>query len=245
MTILREEKIKKAVREHYGALAHGAACCGEEAGASRVERLYQTEWLKVLPASVTEASAGCGDPVTLGSLLPGETVLDLGSGGGIDCFLAAQEVGSEGKVIGVDMTPEMVALARQNASKLEAHNVEFRLGEIEHLPVETESVDVIISNCVINLSPDKGAVFHEALRVLRPGGRLSVSDMVLVGPLPEESRGSLDQWAACVAGALPKEDYLRRIRAAGFTEVTVAEEHGIGEGDPVASIRVRGVKPQR
>ncbi|MEM3531507.1 MAG: arsenite methyltransferase [Candidatus Methanomethyliaceae archaeon] len=167
---------------------------------------------------------GCGNPVALASIKEGETVLDLGSGGGIDVFLAAKKVGTKGKVIGVDMTEEMINKARDVASKYGYNNVEFRLGEIENLPIESESVDVIISNCVINLSPDKERVFREAYRVLKPGGRIMISDLVTEGELPETLKKSFDAWANCVAGALEKNDYLGVIRKAGFKNVKIVSE---------------------
>jgi SAM-dependent methyltransferase len=170
---------------------------------------------------VTGVSLGCGNPAAIGELQPGEVVLDLGSGGGIDCFLAARQVGPQGRVIGLDMTPEMIKLARRNAREVGATNVDFRYGEMEEIPLPDASVDVIISNCVINLSPDKDAVFREAYRVLRPGGRISVSDIVLDGELPAGIRERLDAWAACVAGALQEADYLAKIGAAGFERVEV------------------------
>jgi SAM-dependent methyltransferase len=170
---------------------------------------------------VTEASLGCGNPIAIASLRPGEVVLDLGSGGGIDCFLAARKVGPAGRVIGLDMTPDMIKLAQRNAKKIGATNVEFRLGEMEDMPLPDRSVDAIISNCVINLSPDKDAVFQEAYRVLRPGGRMSVSDIVIQGELPQPVRERLDAWAACVAGALDEAVYLDKMRLAGFEDVDV------------------------
>jgi ubiquinone/menaquinone biosynthesis C-methylase UbiE len=169
-------------------------------------------------------SLGCGDPVTLAGLQPGQTVLDLGSGGGIDCFLAAKQVGPSGYVIGVDMTADMIEKARANARQMGIENVEFRLGEIEHLPVADESVDVIISNCVINLSPDKPQVFRDAYRALRPGGRLTVSDIVTRVELPSEVKQNLGSWAACVAGAWLDRDYVGAIEAAGFVDVTIEEK---------------------
>jgi arsenite methyltransferase len=172
-----------------------------------------------LPEEVTELSMGCGDPITLASLKPGQTVLDLGSGGGIDCFMAAKKVGEAGHVIGVDMTAEMLEKARLNQSRMGFKNVEFRLGEIEHLPVADNTVDVIISNCVVNLSPDKPQVFREAFRVLRPGGKFAVSDIVTDGPLPQEVKDSLTAWAGCVAGALDVKEYLDGLKAAGFTNI--------------------------
>jgi SAM-dependent methyltransferase len=174
-----------------------------------------------LPKEVTDLSLGCGDPVTLAALLPGQVVLDLGSGGGIDCFLAAERVGAAGRVIGVDMTPQMLERARRNKAKIGADNVEFRLGEIEHLPVADNSVDVVISNCVINLSTDKEQVFREIYRVLKPGGRLAVSDIVTNGDLPEAVKNDLVAWAGCVAGAVDIEVYKQAIEKAGLVDVAV------------------------
>ena len=201
-----------------------SSCCGSaevESGESFAARFYSAEELTGLPDTVTDASLGCGNPLAIAQLQPGETVLDLGSGGGIDCFLAARQVGSGGRVIGLDMTPDMIKLARRNAKKLGVANVDFRYGEMEEMPIPDESVDTIISNCVINLSPDKDAVFGEAYRVLRPGGRLSVSDIVVDGDLPQPVRDSLSAWAGCVAGALDESDYLNKIRAAGFERIEV------------------------
>lgn len=231
-------EVRKVVREKYGEIAsqftaqgeasccgpnssQGNDCCGTDQAKplSHVAQLYETPDVGELPEDVTNLSLGCGDPVTLASLELGQIVLDLGSGGGIDCFLAAKRVGERGRVIGVDMTPAMLDKARSNKAKLGAENVEFRLGEIEHLPVENESVDVVISNCVINLSPDKPQVFREAFRVLRPGGRLAVSDIVTDGPLPEEIKNDLSAWAGCVAGAWEAKDYLAAIEEAGFVRV--------------------------
>jgi ubiquinone/menaquinone biosynthesis C-methylase UbiE len=188
---------------------------------------------------------GCGNPTAIAELSKGEVVLDLGSGAGIDCFLAAEKVGAGGRVIGLDMTPEMVQLARENARVVESANVEFCLGEMEHMPVEDNSVDVIISNCVINLSPDKDAVFREAYRVLKLGGRLCVSDMVLLEELPEGVKESLAQWAGCVTGALSEEEYLGKIRAAGFVQVTLQMDKVAWSDsrDEVASVRVKAFKP--
>jgi arsenite methyltransferase len=201
------------------------SCCGPSEtsaeSASGALRLYSAEELAELPDTVADASLGCGNPTAIADLKPGETVLDLGSGGGIDCFLAAKKVGPEGRVIGLDMTPDMIRLARRNAKKLGATNVDFRFGEMEDIPLPDESVDVIISNCVINLSPDKSAVFNEAFRVLRPGGRMTVSDIVIDGQLPQAIRSRLDAWAGCIAGALDESDYVGKIRAAGFQDVAV------------------------
>lgn len=203
----------------------GASCCGPSEGAveiaSGAAALYSGEELAGLPDSVTGASLGCGNPIALAGLRPGEVVLDLGSGGGIDCFLAAKRVGPEGRVIGLDMTPDMIKLARKNAIKIGAENVDFRYGEMEEMPLPDRSVDVIISNCVVNLSPDKDAVFGEAFRVLRPGGRMMISDVVVDGELPPSIRERLDAWAGCIAGALDESVYLDKIRAAGFERVEV------------------------
>ena len=229
--------IRSVVREQYGAIASEASdgeqadcgcstmqssCCGSSDNAeqlSMVSKLYEDPDVAELPAEVTDISLGCGDPVTLASLTSGQTVLDLGSGGGIDCFLAAKKVGPTGKVIGVDMTAAMIERARANKAKLGVENVEFRLGEIEHLPVADNTVDVIISNCVINLSPDKPQVFREAFRALKPGGRLAVSDIVTDGLLPAAIKDDLSAWAGCIAGALDVKDYIVAIEDAGFVEV--------------------------
>ncbi|GIW13906.1 MAG: arsenite S-adenosylmethyltransferase [Tepidiforma sp.] len=223
-------------------------CCGDVPAAgddvaiSRIAELYRQSDINDLPATVTDVAFGCGNPTAIAALEPGQVVLDLGSGGGIDCFLAAKMVGPSGRVYGVDMTPEMVRLARKNAEKVGAANVEFRLGEIEHLPMPDESVDVIISNCVINLSPDKPQVFREAFRVLKPGGRLQVSDIVWTKPVPDEVRSDMEQWAGCIAGALLESDYLEHIRAAGFVDVTSeATEYPGGKG--IASAAVVARKP--
>jgi SAM-dependent methyltransferase len=205
--------------------SEGDGCCGvvQESGecTSAASRFYSSAELADLPDTVTNASLGCGNPIAIAELQPGEVVLDLGSGGGIDCFMAARQVGPEGKVIGLDMTPDMIKLARRNAKKVGAQNVDFRYGEMEEMPLPDASVDAIISNCVINLSPDKDAVFGEAYRVLRPGGRLSISDMVVDGDLPPAIRDSLNAWAGCIAGALDESVYLDKIRAAGFEKVEV------------------------
>ena len=198
-----------------------SACCaaeGDDAQLSRIAALYADAAVDDLPSTVTDVAFGCGNPTAIARLQPGEVVLDLGSGGGIDCFLAAKMVGEQGRVIGVDMTPEMIALAERNREKVGAANIEFRHGQIEALPVDDASVDVIISNCVINLSPDKDAVFREAFRVLRPGGRLQVSDMVWTGAEAPAS-DDMASWAGCVAGALPEHDYLAKLRSAGFVDV--------------------------
>lgn len=219
-----------AVREHYAErIKNSASCCGSDACCSTENLLYPVDLLTAVPADVANASYGCGDPITLASLTAGQTVLDLGSGAGLDCLLAAQKVGASGRVIGVDMTPEMLQRARENAQRVNATNVEFRHGYLEDLPVDSDSVDVVISNCVINLAPDKSKVFAEIVRVLRspdpasgsPGGRLAVSDIVTDGELPEAIKQSLSAWAGCIAGALDVADYARMMRAAGLTDIEI------------------------
>ncbi|MGH2520946.1 MAG: arsenite methyltransferase, partial [Anaerolineales bacterium] len=180
------------------------------------------------PGSVTDLSLGCGDPVSLAEIREGDTVLDLGSGGGIDCFLAAKRTGPNGYVIGVDMTPDMLERARANARKLNATNIEFREGQIERLPVENDTVDMILSNCVINLSPDKPQVFREMFRALKPGGRVAVSDIVTHGPMRSSVAQSLESWSACVAGALDVQDYHAGLEAAGFVEVAITPKDEMG-----------------
>ncbi len=219
------DDIRSAVRDRYAQAARqapkaGCGCgCG---GASQSEQLgYERSDLDAIP-SEADLGLGCGNPTALAGLQPGETVLDLGSGGGIDCFLASRRVGPGGRVIGVDMTPEMLDRARAAARRDGYQNVEFRLGEIENLPVADATVDAVISNCVINLSPDKGRVFREAFRALKPGGRLLVSDIVLSEELPAQLRDNVGLWAGCLAGAIAEAEYLRLIREAGFSRVSVA-----------------------
>ena len=230
---MEKEEIRKVVREGYGKIAKqdssccasGKSCCGSPNSAQNIGRKigYSEEELKAVPEGAN-LGLGCGNPIALASLKEGEVVLDLGSGAGFDCFLAANQVGKTGKVIGVDMTAEMLDRARENARKGNYDNVEFRLGEIENLPVGDRQVDVIISNCVINLSPNKKRVFEEAFRVLRPGGNLMVSDIVLLKELPAEIRNSVAAYVGCVAGAVTKKEYLKVIQAAGFEETKVLGE---------------------
>jgi len=243
----KNEKIKKHVKKRYAEVAKGTSCCEATTCCSPSSRTsytrmigYSDEELKGLPDSAIRTVAGCGNPTALAGLKEGEVVLDLGSGGGIDVFLAAKKVGPKGKVIGVDMTEEMIQLAKKNAERMKTENVEFRLGEIENLPVEDGTVDVIISNCVINLSPDKDKVFSEAFRVLKPGGRMLISDIVTQGELPTEIREDPEMWAACVAGALDEADYLQKIRNAGFEKVRVLARNNFMA--TVSSIKVRAYK---
>lgn len=214
--------IHETVREHYAErIKSNASCCGPDNCCGSESNLYPEDLLATLPEGESGVSYGCGDPVTLASLTPGQTVLDLGSGAGLDCFFAAKKVGETGHVIGVDMTPEMIERATASAKRLDISNVEFRQGYIEDLPVDSDTVDVIISNCVINLSPDKAKVFAETFRVLKPGGKLAVSDIVTDGPLPDVVKQSLSAWAGCVAGAVEAGEYIGMMEAVGFTNVTV------------------------
>jgi SAM-dependent methyltransferase len=202
-----------------------SSCCGSADFAQDISRKigYSDEELKAVPESAN-LGLGCGNPVALASLREGETVLDLGSGAGFDCFLAASRVGEKGKVIGVDMTSEMIEKAKENARKGSYENVEFRLGEIEKLPVLDNSIDAVISNCVINLSPDKGKVFQETFRILKPGGRLMISDIVLLKKLPKLIKESIEAYVGCVSGAIIKSECLEKIEAAGFRDVRVIDE---------------------
>ena len=229
------EDIREKVQERYARIATGlGSCCGpaksgcgcSQPGALSQSVGYSAEELQSIPADAN-LGLGCGNPLALAALREGETVLDLGSGGGIDCFLAARRVGARGRVIGVDMTPDMVHLARKNAGRGDYVNVEFRLGEIEHLPVPDGSIDVVISNCVINLSVDKAQVFREIFRVLKPGGRMMVSDIVLTRELPAAVQKSVAAYTSCVAGAMTRDDYLQAIRAAAFGHVDILAESGV------------------
>jgi len=223
--------IHKSVQEHYGNLAkQSGSCCEITSSAKEAENLlYPREMLAGLPDDVANFTAGSGDPITLARLQPGETVLDLGSGGGLDCFLAARQVGATGRVIGVDMTQEMLERARSAAKRMQAHNVEFREGFLESLPVDDASVDVIISNCVINLSPDKPQVFREMYRVLRspdpalgkPGGRIAVSDILTNRTIPAAALKDNEDWCGCVSGAIPKKDYAAALEKAGFVDIRI------------------------
>ncbi len=273
-----EGRSRNFVRNRYAGIAkQGGSCCGPATccdGSAMEEEVgkrigYSEEELRSVPEGAN-LGLGCGNPVALSSLSEGETVLDLGSGAGFDCFLAARRVGSNGKVIGVDMTPEMIEKARDNARKGGFENVEFRLGEIENLPAADNSVDAVISNCVINLSTVKEKVFAEAYRVLKPGGRVMISDLVLSRELPEGLAGSLAAYAGCIAGAILKEGYLRLLTAAGFRNARILEESAFSPtgvemdsyvravagsfqvpldevreaAGSVSSVRIFGVKPQ-
>lgn len=252
------EKVRSAVREQYGAIARGEAsscapgCCGSSPRTGRALGYSEAE-LGAVPDGV-DLGLGCGNPQAIAALRSGEVVLDLGAGAGFDCFLAARQVGPTGRVIGVDMTAEMIARARGNAEKIAVRNVDFRLGEIEHLPVGDADVDVVISNCVINLSPDKEAVFREAFRVLRPGGRLAISDVVLLAPLPDAIASDLGALSACVSGAASVETIEKALATAGFGAIRIdvnAESRrfirdwlpGSGVEEYIASASIEATKP--
>ena len=230
---MKREEIKKLVQEGYGKVASKKhSCC--DLGNMHTQKIdfaekiskkmgYTDEDIGSVPEEAN-LGLGCGNPIALASLKEGDVVLDLGSGAGFDCFLAANKVGRTGKVIGVDMTPEMIEKARSNAQKGNYDNVEFRLGDIENLPVEDNSIDVIISNCVVNLSPDKRRVFEESFRVLKPDGALMVSDIVLLKELPDSIKNSAHAYINCIAGAIKKDDYIGAMKAAGFNEVKIVDE---------------------
>jgi arsenite methyltransferase len=250
---MKNEKIKKIVREGYAKVVRKeASCCGATPSPCSCSTPTSEEISKKIGYSQKDIDTvpkganlglGCGNPVALASLKKGETVLDLGSGAGFDCFLAARRVDKNGRVIGVDMTPEMIDKARENARKGRYQNVEFRLGEIENLPVADNTVDIVISNCVINLSPEKKRVFEEAFRVLKPGGRLMVSDIVLLKKLPEIIRKNVQAYVGCLSGAEMKHRYLQLIEQAGFEQVKIVEENCFPvenmANDPTAQVIVK------
>jgi arsenite methyltransferase len=235
-----EEEKRREVRQGYARIAQKqGSCCGSNTSYEASKKMgYSEEDIEAVPEGAN-MNLGCGNPVALASLKEGETVIDLGSGGGFDCFLAAKKVGKRGKVIGVDMTPEMIDKARENAGKGEYTNVEFRLGEIENLPVADNTADIIISNCVINLAPNKKRVFQEAFRVLKSGGRLMVSDLVLLKELPEAVKKGMDS-TSCITGAIMKDKYIETIKSVGFENVRIIQENGYCsedfEGDPDAEV---------
>jgi len=244
--------VKETVKEKYGEAAlrvisgSGSACCGSGASSCSAtdlitSGLYNDQQKDELPETAVLASLGCGNPTALAELKPGETVLDLGSGGGIDVLLSARRVGPKGKVYGLDMTDEMLALARENQRKAGAENVEFLKGEIESIPLPENSVDVIISNCVINLSADKDRVLHEAFRVLKPGGRLAVSDVVTRGEIPPEIRKSILLWVGCVAGALEENEYKGKLAAAGFEHIDIEPTRIFRAEDALSFLEDKGI----
>ena len=234
LNTLTKEAVRESVRQNYRKIAVengnccGPTCCTGVAGTQADKLGYSTEDTKGVPEG-SNLGLGCGNPLAIASLQPGQTVLDLGSGAGFDCFLAAKAVGPSGRVIGVDMTPEMIAKARRNAANGDYENVEFRTGEIEHLPVGDATVDVIISNCVINLSPDKRSVIQDAYRALKPGGRLAISDIVATQELPEDVRNDLALHSGCLAGATPIHELRKFLSDAGFRNVKIEEKTGSRE----------------
>lgn len=245
---MQNRKNKKIVKKHYGKIAGGDGCCsrGNQGENERIAKSigYSDEEIRL--AGEANMGLGCGNPTGMGEIEKGETVLDLGSGTGLDCFLAAEKVGKTGKVIGVDMTEEMVKRARENAQKQGYSNVEFKIGDIENLPVEDNSIDVIISNCVVNLVPDKPKVFREVYRALRKGGRMYISDIVLLDNLTQEQKEDEELIAGCVGGALLRNDYLRIIKEAGFKVRILSEDKDISKrqyrGIPLESLKVEAKK---
>lgn len=252
---MNEKEIKEAVKDRYSKIAakeesiNSCCSCGPDLVIEQAKSAgYSLEDLKSIPEDAV-FGLGCGNPTALAELKEGETVLDLGSGGGIDVFLAANKVGNSGKVIGVDMTEEMVATATKNAEEGKYENVEFKLGEIENLPIENNSIDVIISNCVINLTPDKLVAYNEVFRVLKPGGRILVSDLVTEKEIPEDIKRSFQAWSDCIAGAMEKQLYLDTIKEAGFNDVEIIEQHYFTEPNmderlvgKIISIQIKATK---
>lgn len=250
---MEQKNIKKFVKDRYSKIAKeeelSCSCCGPQDILTQAKAMgYSEDEIKSIPEEAM-MGLGCGNPTALAEIKKGDIVLDLGSGGGIDVFLAAQKVGDEGKVIGVDMTEEMVKKASKIAKNRGYENVEFRLGEIENLPIEDDSIDVIISNCVINLTPDKSVAYNEVFRVLKPGGSILVSDLVTDGHIPEEIRRSFQAWSACIAGALESKEYLNIIKKAGFKDVAVVSASYFTESGmdgrligKIISIQVKAIK---
>ena len=245
---MQKEEVKKIVKESYTKIAKGSdcSCCGAKQEQTRIAEEIGYSKEDIGKFSEANLGLGCGNPVAMSEMKVGDTVLDLGSGAGFDCFLSARKVTESGKVIGVDMVPEMVAKAKANAEKYGHTNVEFKLGEIENLPVEDETIDIIISNCVINLSPDKDRVFDEAFRVLKNGGKMFVSDIVLLQELPEEVKSNKDLLSGCVAGALLKDNYIAKMKNAGFAVEVLSEDRDISKkqysGMPLESLKVKAIK---
>jgi ubiquinone/menaquinone biosynthesis C-methylase UbiE len=247
---MESDKIKEVVKESYGAIASSQSSCGCSCGCKSNQEIareigYHDEDISSVPEA--NLGLGCGNPLALGKIKEGDIVLDLGSGAGFDAFLAARKVGASGKIIGVDMTEEMIGKATANAQKYNYTNVEFKLGDIENLPIENNSIDVIISNCVINLAPDKAKVFQEALRVLKPGGKMYISDIVLLDELSEKQRNNEALIAGCVGGALLKDSYIEIIKQAGFEVNILGENKDISkkqyQGLPLESLAIEAIKP--
>ena len=241
---MADKTVDEAVREHYAAAARAASCCGDVSTVVPDDMVYgavcyEGSDLEGLPAEAMAGSIGCANPVALADLHPGEDVLDLGSGGGIDVLLAARRVGPSGKAYGVDMTDEMLELARANQSRARVDNVEFLKGRIEDIPLPDNSVDVVISNCVVNLSGDKASVFAEALRLLRPGGRLAVADVVADHGVSAELADNMAAWVDCLGGALTRDEYQSGLESAGFGDVTIRDSHLVGDGFTSALITAR------
>ncbi|MBI5931434.1 MAG: arsenite methyltransferase [Chloroflexi bacterium] len=239
------EDIHEAVKSRYGRLAEtSSSCCGDGGGCNA--NLYETD-INLIPSEVAEFSLGCGDPISIAELRPGEVVVDLGSGGGLDAFLSAQRVGETGRVIGIDMTPAMIERATQARDKQGFKNVEFRLGQIEHMPIEANTADVIISNCVINLAPDKKAVFKDAFRVLKSGGRFAVADIVTEGELTSDERANMDFWSECLTGAIDVNVYLNALREVGFVDAQVTHKAAYSDNNDftakIFSARITARKP--
>jgi len=249
---MQKDEIKEIVRDSYSKIASssGCSCCGSDCGPDKTQEKIAEEigYAKEEIAKFSEANLGlgCGNPVAMAELKEGDAVLDLGSGAGFDCFLAAGRVGEKGKIIGIDMVSEMVEKARENTEKYGYKNIEFKLGDIEALPLENNSFDILISNCVINLSPDKEKVFREAYRILAPGGKMFVSDIVLLEELPEEIKKDKKLLSGCVAGALLRDDYINKIKEAGFSVEILSEDKDISkkqyQGMPLESLKIKAVK---
>lgn len=245
---MKNEEVKKIMKDSYAKIAKGSgcSCCGAKKEQEKIAEEIGYSKEDIEKFSEANLGLGCGNPVAMAEMKEGDVVLDLGSGAGFDCFLAARIVKETGKVIGVDMVPEMVAKAKMNAEKYGYQNVEFKLGEIESLPVEDDAIDIIISNCVINLSPDKDKVFDEAFRVLKSGGKMFVSDIVLLQDLSEEIKNNEELLSGCVAGALLKDDYISKMKAAGFEVNVLSEDTDISkkqyQGMPLESLKIKAVK---